>query len=64
MSNKNPIGPQKSIQRFEPMDMIGLDYIALINPPCSLTGAKQIIAAIIFQDSYEDYPPQALRITQ
>lgn len=38
---------QRSL-RFEPMVMMGIDFLEAINPPCAQTSAKYVLIAIDF----------------
>lgn len=39
-------GELRSIIQFKPMDMIGMDYVGPINPPCKATGNTYILVVI------------------
>jgi len=39
-------GQLRSILQFKPMDMIGMDYVGPINPPCQATGFVYILIVI------------------
>jgi len=39
-------GQLRSILQFEPMDMIGMDYVGPISPPCKVTGYSYILVVI------------------
>ena len=39
-------GQLRSILQFKPMDMIGMDYVGPINPPCQATGYVYILIVI------------------
>ncbi|OGE53873.1 hypothetical protein PENARI_c007G07174 [Penicillium arizonense] len=41
----NPAGPHRRIQEFEPMNMIGMDFLGPIQPTCE-TGARYILVVI------------------
>ena len=39
-------GELRSVIQFQPMDMIGMDYVGPINPPCKATGNTYILVVI------------------
>ena len=43
---RQPVGQLQHIQEFEPMSMIGLDFLGPITPACSQTGCQYILIAI------------------
>ena len=46
MTRVQRCGQLKPIMQFSPMDMIGMDFIGPINPPCEATGAVYILLVI------------------
>ena len=46
MTKMQRCGQLKSVLQFSPMDMIGMDFIGPINPPCEATGATYILLVV------------------
>jgi len=58
-------GQLKTIVQFCPFDMIGMDYVGPISPPCKATGNRFILIMVnyfsrfLFTRSFTEYPSQA-----
>ena len=46
MTKRQKSGQLRSILQFAPMDMVGMDFIGPINPPCEATGAVYILLVV------------------
>ena len=46
VSNIQKAGELRSIIQFKPLDMIGMDYVGPINPPCKATGCVYILIVV------------------
>jgi hypothetical protein len=58
-------GQLKTIVQFSPFDMIGMDYVGPISPPCKVTGNRFILIMVnyfsrfLFARGFAEYPSQA-----
>ena len=46
MTKMQRCGQMRSVLQFSPMDMVGMDFIGPINPPCEATGATYILLVV------------------